>query len=343
MKIAIITRDDFRSPRILADSLKLRLEHQNIKVEIFYDPAFLTRLVSVKDSKLRFHFWLKRKLNGYLKDAAVLKKLKRFDIIIISECIPNAFLRNLYNIEEFRKIIQKPIGLYEVYYLGNAPTQVNFLEESRNPLSERFNFYLSITDVTEIKQQSKGNWYPIGIKAESWNLKPFPKNELVAIIDFLHEGNEEFRQVQIRALGKAGIKYISLEKPYTIEEIRRIYQQGAIYFMQSFEAFGLPILECLCCGCQIFTPESWWPMGWRLNENPAIHGDGVLPDCFSVYKSEEQLVTELISFKEKYDLTETPKKVFETFLEHYPEFYFGNEAELQRFFKCIKINAFNAS
>ncbi|MGN6194459.1 MAG: hypothetical protein ACTHOB_05940 [Ginsengibacter sp.] len=320
----------------------MQLEQGGVKVETFYTVGFLTRLVSLKDSKLSFHFWLKRKLNGYLKDAALLKKLKRFDIIIISECTPNAFLRSLYNIEKFRRIIQKPVGLYEVYFLGNAPTQINFLKENNNSSSERYDFHLSVSDVTEIKQQPTDNWYPIGIKAESWNLKPMPKNELVAIIDFPHEGNEEFRKAQISSLQKAGIKYISLEKPYTIEEIRRIYQEGAIYFMQSYEAFGLPLLESFCCGCQVFTPESWWPMSWRLNENPAVHGEGVLPDCFSIYKSEEELVKELLSFKEKYDLTESPKKVFKNFLAHYPQFYFGNENELQRFLRNLKIRASRA-
>ena len=330
IKIAIVTRPDFRSPRILADSLKMQLEKQGLDVEISYDINFLNRLVSFRDSQLNFHFWLKRKLQHFLQDTRLLRKLKKFDAVIISECTPNGFIKRLYNVEKFKKVINKPVGFYEVYYLGNAPTKINFLTRNGDALFERFDFQLSISAVAEIRCPPMQNWYPIGINASSWNLKPLPKKELVAIIDFVHPGNEKVREVQIRALHKTGIKYICLEQPYTFEEIRLIYKRGAIYFMQSFEAFGIPILESLCCGAQIFVQESWWPMSWRLNENPQVHGEGSYPDCFTVYENEEKLVNELMAFKENYDLTETPKKVFNIFLEHYPQFYYGNEDELKR-------------
>ena len=153
---------------------------------------------------------------------------------------------------------------------------------------------------------------------------------MIALIDFLQPGYERYREIQIRALDRAGIKYVLLEKPYTFQEIRNIYQQGAIFFIQFPEAFGVSILESLCCGCQIFTPESWWPMSWRLNAKPEIHGDGILPECFTVYNDEDQLNIELIAFKENYDLIETPKKIFDNFLAHYPDFYYGNNDEIER-------------
>jgi hypothetical protein len=241
----------------------------------------------------------------------------------------------LYNVERLKKVIRKPVGFYEVYYLGNAPTQIDFMKKNNDALLDRYDFHLSEANVTEIRQPITNQWFPVGIKVQSWNLKPLPKKEIIAIIDFVHPGNEQIRDAQIRGLKKIGIKYISLERSYSFEEIRNIYQQGTIYFMQSFEAFGLPILECLCCGCQIFTQESSWPMSWRLNENPQAHSKGVLPECFTVYNNEEQLVKELIAFKENYDLQKTPKKVFDNFLAHYPDFYYGNEKELQRALKSI--------
>lgn len=337
MKIAILSRPDFSSPRVLAESLKSQLEVEGAWVEIFDEINLLNRLVSYKDSHLSFHFWLKRKLQHISKDVKVLRRLKDFDAIIISECVPNAFLRRLYNIEKFKKVIKKPIGLYEVYYLGNAPTQIDFLKKNNDALLERYDFHLSVAEVTEIKQPVSERWFPIGIRGQLWDLKPLFKKEIIAIIDFVHPGNAEIRELQIRALNKTGIKYISLDRPYTFKEIRKIYQQGAIYFIQSFEAFDLPILECLCCGCQIFTQESAWPMSWRLNEDPQIHGEGVLPDCFTVYNTEEQLIKELATFKEDYDLEKTPKKVFNNYLTHYPQFYYGNEKELQRAIQTIQL------
>jgi hypothetical protein len=335
MKFAILTRPDFRSPHILAESLKLQLLQLGQSAEVFYDLSLLNRMVSPKKSKLSFHFWLKRKLKYFISDNRLIKKIKQYDAVVISDCIPNGFLKKLYNVEKFKRIIKRPVGIYEVYYLGSAPTQIKKLEENNDALSDRYDFHLSISNVTEIKQPPGENCFPIGIKSQSWNLKPLLKKEIIAIIDFAFPGNESIRKSQINALNKAGIKYISLERSYTIEEIRAMYQQGAIYFMQSYEAFGLPILECLCAGCQIFTAESWWPMSWRLNPYPQVHGDGILPECFTVYNSEEELEEKLLAFKEGYDFVKTPKRVFNNFLQNYPSFYEGNDKELQRLLKRL--------
>lgn len=322
----------------LSESLRLQLEKHKVEAEVFTSMGFLTRLISFKSSGLSFHFWLKEKLFNYLKDYFTLKMLKKFDAIIVSECIPNGFLKRMYNVERFKKIINKPIVFYEVYYLGNGPTQIAKLQAAGDALLERYDFHLSVSDVTEIKHVPSFKWYPIGLYARSWGLQPFPKKELVAIIDFLQPGYEEYRKSQISALKKTGIKYISLEKPYTISDIRNLYQGAALFFVQFPEAFGLPILECFCCGCQVFTPYSGWPMSWRLNENPSIHGEGILPSCFTVYGDEHGLIDKLNEFKKKYNNTESPKKVFQTFIDHYPAFYNGNDAELQRLLKNLGKN-----
>lgn len=337
MKIAILTRPENRSPKILAESLRSQLGAVNIDAEVFYKINLLNNLVSFKDSEVNFHFWLKNKIIGYFKWLSLLKVLRKYDAIVISEFIPNGFLRRLYNIEKFKKLVKVPVLFYEVYYLGNAPTQVNLLKNQKGDgLFEKYDFHLSVSDLTEIKVPISMNWFPIGIYAKSWNLLPIPKKEIIAIIDFAHPGNEEYRKIQIRALQQFGIRYISLEKEYTVEEIRGIYQNGAIYFMQSSEAFGLPILECLCCGIQIFTPSSSWPMSWRLDENPTPHGIGKLPSCFTIYQDEEQLVKELRMYKEKFHPLKTAQNVFHTFLQHYPFFYYGNVNELNRVIETIK-------
>ena len=120
MRIAILTRPDSRSPRILTDSLRIQFQNENVEVEIFDNVNLLNRLIPFKNSKLSLHFWLRRKIENYPRDKKLLKKLKRFDAIVISECIPNAFLRRLYYVEEFKSIIQKPVGLYEVYFFGKC-------------------------------------------------------------------------------------------------------------------------------------------------------------------------------------------------------------------------------
>lgn len=285
-------------------------------------------MVSYNDLGLKFHFWIKIKAQNFWKDTRVLKELKKFDLIIMSECIPNAFLRKMYNVEKLKGILKKAVGLYEVFYLGNAPTQMKFLEKNKNSTLDRYDFHFSVSNVTELRKKPTNKWFPIGIDAERWTIRCLPKKEFIAVVDFKQPGYEKYREIQIQALTEAGIKYISLEREYSLDEIRQIYQEATIFFLQFPEAFGMPILECLCGGCQIFTPDSSWPMSWRLNENPRVHGEGLLPECFTVYNNKKQLVKELIIFEENYDFVKSPRKVFNIFLDHYPEFYFGNEHQL---------------
>lgn len=329
MRIAILTRADHKSPRILAESLKSQLEAQNVYAEIIFDINLLTRLVDYNDSNLSFHFWLKEKAVNYWRDRKVLNELKEFDAIIISECTPNGFRKHIYNVERLKLIFNKPVLYYEVYFLGNAPTQIELLQNNGDALADRYDFHLSVSEVTEIRQRPFGNWFNIGLYAKSWGLAPKEKKEIIAIVDFLQPGFEQYRGIQIRALQKAGIEYISLEREYSFNEIREIYQDSALFFVQFPEAFGLPILECLCSGSQIFTPHSGWPMAWRLNSNPAVHGDGILADCFTVYNDENDLIKNLMLFKNNYDLVKTPQIVFENFIDNYAGYYHGKQAALK--------------
>ncbi|MDQ2719742.1 MAG: hypothetical protein M3Z26_08295 [Bacteroidota bacterium] len=336
MKIAILTRANYRSPRILAEALKSQLELKKATVEIYYELNILNRLVSYKNSKLNFHFWLKKKLLNYIRDKQRIKKLKQYDAIIISECCPNAFWKKLYNIEKLKKIFQKPVLFYEVYYLGNAPYQIKKLTDNDEPLIDRYDLHLAVSEVTEIRQKPSDKWFGIGLYAKSWNLFPLPKKEFIAIVDFIQKGFENYRQVQINALNKAGIKYIILEKEYDISGIREIYKNGALFFLQFPEAFGISTLECLCTGNQIFTPDSNWPLSWRLDKNPTLYSKGTLPECFTVYNDEEDLVKKLVSFKDQYDLINTPQLIFQCLIKTYPSFYYGNENELLRVLNNLK-------
>jgi hypothetical protein len=330
VRIAILTRPDFRSPRILAESLQSQLEEQRVSVDIFYEISILTRLVSYKESKLKFHFWFKDKWQHYIKDRKVLKKLFKYDVIIISECTPNGFLRQLYNVERLRQIVQKPVLFFEVYYLGIFPQLIDMLKVNEEALPDRYEMHLSVSRVNDMKQYPSDKWFSVGLLAKGFNLYPKRKNEILAILDFPQINYLRQREIQIKALERAGIKYISLENEYTFEDVRKIYMDGALFFLQTPEAFGIAILECLCCGTQIFTPRSW-PTAWRITVDDSSWGEGKLPDCFTEYIDEDDLVKKLVQFKNTFDLTETPKKVFQNFLTHYPQYYYGNQEEITRF------------
>lgn len=343
MKIAILTRPDFRSPRNLSESLKAQLKKAGVEADIFFSVDVLTRLYNYSESKskIRFHFWLKRKLLYYVADKKIINKIKNYDAVIISECSPNGFWKDLYHVEKFRFLIKKPILFYEVYFLGNAPTQIARLSEARHPLMERYDWHLAVADVTEIKSTVKEHWSCIGLDLTHTTLKPTPKDEFIALIDFSQSGYERFREEQLNVLSELGIKIIKLTGSYTIEEIREIYKKSSVLFMQSSEAFGLPIAECLTCGVQIFTPSSAWPMSWRLDKDPAIHSEGILPDIFTTYTSTRDLKQKLISFIASYDCTTTPISIFERFITYYPHYYYGNIEEVKQVLNRIKLNRFH--
>ena len=315
MKIVILTRPQYSSPRILAESLQMQLRENINDTEILFDINTLSRLVGYVESKLSVHFWLQKKIANWFNDRRVIQALKQADAVVISECIPNAYWKRLYNITKLKTIIKKPIFIYEVYWLGNAPTQVEKLGQNQDALPESYDGHLFVSPVTEIRARLLPNIFCIGLMAKNWNLQPHPKQELLALVDFAQRGYEVYRHIQISMLQKAGIPFIALEKRYTIDEIRGIYRQVSIYFMQSSEAFGLPILECLCTGAQIFTPNSGWPMSWRLDENPEVHSHGILPSCFTVYNGEDDLLQKLLDFKENFNPVETPLEVFNEFLK----------------------------
>jgi hypothetical protein len=332
LRIVILTKPETGSPLILAHSLKSQLQESGDIAEISTDINVLNRLVSFKNNTLSFHFWLWEKVHNYFIDRKTLKWLKKADAVVICDCIPNGFWKRLYNVEKLKKITKKPVLFYEVFYLGNAPTQIERLHKNNDPLPERYDAHLFVSPVTEIRGKNQANSFCIGIMAKTWNLKPLPKKDLIALVDFAQPRYEKYRETQIRQLQKAGIPFINLERKYSIDEIRDIYRSVSIFFVQFPEAFGLPILECLCAGVQIFTPDSGWPMSWRLDDDPQVHGPGQLPGCFTVYEGADDLYNKLIEFKMNFNKEDTPLKVFDSFIKHYPAFYNGDKTGLQ---KCI--------
>jgi len=336
VKILILTRKDHRSPRVLAESLQTQLQENGINAEILFDIDILGRLVSYNDSKFSFHFWLRKKLIHWFKDRRVIKVLKQADAVVISECIPNAFWKSLYNVEKLKTILKKPVFIYEVYWLANTPTQTETLQQNRDTLYERYDGHLFVSPVTEIRARLLPNTFCIGLMARSWNLQPLPKKELIALVDFEQPGYEAYRAIQINVLNKAGIPFISLERGYTIAEIRDIYRQVSIFFVQVPEAFGLPILECLCTGAQVFTPDSSWPMSWRLDIEPKVHDTGILPNCFTVYHGQVDLLQKLLAFKENFQLEMSPLRVFADLVKYYPGFYNGDDDAMKKFLEFIK-------
>lgn len=338
-KTAIITKPKNSSPKVLSICLKNFLHDNGYEADLFYKIDVFQRFLKYSAVRKKYNIisWTLYKAIYYLSDRRFVKKLKSYDVIIIAETSPKVYYKESYDINLLRRFLGDiPIVYHGVYFLGNAPTMIKLLEENGDHTSKMFNWHLSVSEVTEIRQKPSAPWSVIGMYLKSTGLTPSPKKEVFALVDFAREGHEDTRKAQIEALERLGIPYVALEGEYSIEEIRDLYKRAAFYFIQFGESFGLPIAECLSCGCYVFTPDSSWAMAWRLNENPEIHGPGDLPECFVVYENQKQLESKLQSMRSNYDLDQTPKEVFNTFLKHYRHYYEGDTEVLKEFMAKVE-------
>lgn len=342
LDIAILCGPENGSPKVLAETLNEFITSTGNSSTVFYRVKAFRRLLSSKQVKFNSLSWFLYKLKHKTGDKQLFEQLRNKDAIIICDWTPNGFYKDTYNIEKLRTIINnKPILYYAVQFLENSPTIIKKLKDGGHANIDRYDWHLSVSPITELRGTPNPPWNQIGMNLKSAGLKPVKKDDFFAIVDFLRPGYEQYRKIQIKALEELNIPYISLEREYTLSEIRELYKQSSVFFIQFPEAYGLPIAECLACGSYIGTPNSSWPMSWRLDEKVEVHGPGTLPECFLDYNGEDDLKKQLAAIRENYDLIETPKKVFDIFMKHYPTFYEGNKPQLEEVLKRIEENNFN--
>jgi hypothetical protein len=335
LKIAILTRPGGCFPNIISLGLADMLHQLNIESEIFYEIPFLMRLLPFSEKPMRwtnsFHYRLLNKIKNYRHDQRLLKRLSEFDCLIVSECLPNALWKNYLAVEELKKRTKKKIGSYSDGSINVAPRHKKMLLNESDYGDGRFDFNFFVSRTIEQKLlENNSNKGVIGLNISNAKLKPGKKHEFIAIVDFAQKGYEFYREQQVAVLQKLGIKTIILEGKYELEEIRNIYRKASVFFISFPETFGLPIAECLACGAFIFTPSSMWPMAWRLDDAPASWEQGILPGCFNVYNDEDDLTTQLENLRSSYDLVQTPQFVFDTFINNYRSFYYGDVQALKK-------------
>lgn len=334
LKIAIITKPTFASPRVLSSCLAAYLRKRDFQVSVIYKIDFFKRLLDYNFVREKYNVfaWYGYKIINYFKDRMFASQLKSFDLIIIAETSPKCYLKDEYDFVKGKKLLNNiPMVYHGVYYLGNAPTILDMFEKQGQNNAAIFDWHLAVSAVTEVRSMPAPPWSQIGMYLKSTGLKPTVKVRTFAVVDFERKGREQIRNEQIQVLESLHIPYVALSGTMTIDEIRELYKKATYYFIQFPESFGLPIAECLSCGAYIFLPDSSWAMAWRLDENPGIHGPGTLADCFIVYGEKENLRLKLMEMEKEYDLAETPKTVFEIFFKNYPSYYEGNDEQFDTF------------
>lgn len=339
-KVAIITRPENKSPKVLAYSFQSSCKEVGVDADIFWDGlGILGRMFGIfqktKYSR-NLHFKIRLKLIHLLSDYLFFKKMKSYDLIVISDCSPNAYWKGYYNIERLKRKIKKPVALFEVYFLGNSISQTEKLKESNDFGIERYDWNYSISPVTEIRgiPSNKNKWSCIGLNLTSIELIRSTKKEIIAIVDFVQSGFEENRKMQMDLLKRfPEIKIVSLEGNYSISEIRQLYKMASLFFVQFPESFGVSIAECLSVGCQIIIKEASWAMSWRLQNDLKQE---YLPDCFFVYENNDNLTEYLSKYVENHQRKNLSERVTNTFISNYPSFYYGDKTELIKSFSLIE-------
>jgi hypothetical protein len=335
-KVAILARSDNKSPKVLAYSLQSALRCIGVDSELFLDIGLLRRLNSLVKNYSRHYnpnplYRFRQRITHLKQDRGLINRLKEFDAIILSECIPNAYWKDYYGIQKLKEKTGKKIGLYEVFFLDASPKYLEEIKEENPQYKGLYDFELAVSRISYTKIDCSSTKFEVGLNLNDINIKPTPKDKLIALIDFNYPGNESIREVQIASLRKLGIETIELTGTYSINDIRELYKRCSLLFLQHFESFGVPIAECLGYGAKIVTPFSNWPMAFRKDEYPIEYGPGILPDSFIVYNDQLDLENKLFEYKIAFDSRKTPFDNFNLFLDHYPHFYFGNTNEIKRF------------
>ncbi len=342
MKIAIFSRPGACFPNVISIGLSKLLDELGAENKIFYDSIpMLMRLLPLHKKQKRWHnsfqFRVRNKLSNFFRDRKLIKEVNQFDAIIISECYPNAFWKNYFAIEELKKKFSGVLISYTESPLDSAPVNKAKQLDADDYDESIYDYNLFVAGLMEVKTAIHPNQAVIGVNISCSNaLMPAVRKEFVAVVDFPQTGFESYRNQQLLVLDRLGIKTVVLEGRYPIEAIRKIYSEASVFFLSFPETYGLPISECLACGTYIFTPDSSWPMAWRLNENPASMGPGLLPDCFRVYQDENDLEAKLSALIKTYDVSKTPVQVFRIYLDSYEKFYRGDKKELERLLAALK-------
>jgi len=265
-----------------------------------------------------------------------LKRLLKYDAIIVVSHLPAAYLRYFLDDQVIREALgSRPILLYDLVYL---PTRGDWGDALRNGNStlgipdgghygiERYDWHLCVSVVSETpfpREPQPCN--VIGLDIDNGTLYP-DQNEFCALLDFEQPGFEAERQIQLKALERASIPFIELNGKYTTEEIRTVYRKSAILFLAFRESFGLPICEVQACGGLIATPYSEWAPSHWIKNNLHAPGPGRLGGNFLVYDNDVDVLSEMLK---KAKIEWNPLSARKTFLLEYPHYFEGNPTELQ--------------
>jgi hypothetical protein len=315
MKIALLTRSSWRSPRFLAGSLSrmlttLDIEHTVLPEGIGWLESWTRGPCGLRD-RLRMHQVKKN-----------LQRLEKYDIIILVDTLQS--LRDTVSLEPLRTL-GKPVLLHSVFYLGGS---AHWLERLPAAAIDKFDGFLNVSAIHDIPPQQPEKYFPVGLHLSPADL-PGSGREFVALLDFPREGYERERDIQVRVLEALEVPVRVLDGEYSFDEIEQQYNKVALSFVAFPEAFGVPIVQLQYAGAVIASPEAVWVKRHALLQ-PGGAWTGVakpaFTDNFLIYTNEQDLYRRVTQLRDEW-LAET---VRQRLLDFQPDYVSGNVAELKR-------------
>jgi hypothetical protein len=347
MKVAILADNQPGFIQPMADGLKKMLDRAGVTAEVFPDglailnygalnglhTGFKNLLKSTVNLAKPQHFLLQQHASWFeVKHFEV--KLTQFDLIVVVCNIPDAFLaKRLNRIERIRMQTDRPIVLYQNYYLA---TRGQWSRKIKDPANygggfglERYDWYLSASAVSEFPLSKEPHPYSlIGHDLNDGSLFAQADKPFTVLLDFNRKGFEDYRQIQIQALKETNTEYTQLSGRYSQKEIRQLYRQCSALFLSFRESFGLPVVENQLCGNYIFAPHKNWLPSHYINKSVHETGEGDLGSNFIIYDNELNKLKLLIRECRKHYQPEDSVAYFKS---EYPALYHGDLTELKAF------------
>ena len=349
MNFIIFADKAYNYRRPIADGLCKHIKECGHTAEVWYDGNYWLvgdslLKIFLKDVWRVFANFKARKKNLYIyRFWSILtfynqkpkNKLRECDAVIVVDNCPNVFMPNKSRrLEMIRETYKKPIVNYDFHYLPNQGWWKYIIKEEGHYGLERFDWYLPIGLVTEfsIPKEIPQIYNCIGMDIQSDELYPEQK-EFTVLLDFPHSEGFYAYDLVLETLNELGIKYIQLRGRYTTSDIRSLYRQCSIYFVNVRESFCLPIIEEQLCGCYIFTPYNEWCPAHFLKNDLIDDSNGLLGRNFICYhNNKEELKEKILAIKSNFNSLQ----VIENFKKEYPNYNTIDNREFESFLKKIE-------
>lgn len=313
LKVAIVTRPDFRSPRYLAIGLQRMLRREGVVATCFLHGMLC--LMALRD-----RFASRRHRLMALVAMTWLRRLKRYDVIVVADTVDIAGQSEL--LAPLRQL-GKPMLMYEVFALHGSRY---WLERLPATALNQFDAWLVSSAIHDDKPAPGPPIFEIGLELleppTQSSSKPF-----MAMLDFEREGYEEERLVQERALRLAGVPKFTLAGEYSFSEIVAEYERAACAFVAFPEAFGVPIAQLQNRRSLIIAPKRRWANRHALMRAGSVFDEGApFTENFVFYEDDDELAERL----RKATTDHCPRLVAQAFSNAQPHLAHGNASELRR-------------